>query len=71
MASYTPLPLTTTVEAHLVINIILVAVTVVVVGLRVLSRILARSKLGADDCLTILALPQVVAMLVLQGMCKF
>jgi hypothetical protein len=70
MASYTQLPLTTTVEAHLVINIILVAVTVVVVGLRVLSRILARSRLGVDDYLTILALPQGVAMLVLQGMCK-
>lgn len=68
MASYTPLPFTTTAEAHLIVNIILVAVTVVVVGLRVLSRILARSKLGVDDYLTILALPQGVAMLVLQGM---
>lgn len=70
MASYTPLPLTTTVEVHLIINIVLVAVTVLVVALRVLSRILARSRLGADDYLTVLALPQGVAMLVLQGMCK-
>ena len=71
MASYTPLPMTTAVEAHLTINIVLVAVTVLVVGLRVLSRILARSKLGVDDYLTVLALPQGVAMLVLQGVCKF
>ncbi|KAL2287688.1 hypothetical protein FJTKL_05058 [Diaporthe vaccinii] len=67
MASYTPLPLTATVEAHLIINIVLVAVTVLVVGLRVLSRSLARSRLGADDYLTALALPQGVAMLVLQA----
>lgn len=70
MASYTPLPLTTEVEAHLIINIILVATTVLVVGLRVLSRILARSRLGADDYLTILAVPQGVAMVVLQAFCK-
>lgn len=70
MASYTPLPLTTTVEAHLIINIVLVAFTVLVVALRVLSRILARSRLGADDYLTALALPQGVAMVVLQAFCK-
>lgn len=70
MDSYTPLPLTTTVEAHLIINIILVAITVLVVGLRVLSRILARLRLGADDYLTIISLPQGVAMVVLQGFCK-
>lgn len=70
MASYTPLPLTTTVEAHLIINIVLVAITVLVVGLRVLSRILARSRLGVDDYLTVIALPQGVAMVVLQGFCK-
>lgn len=70
MASYTPLPLTTEVEAHLIINIVLVAITVLVVGLRVLSRILARSRLGADDYLTLLALPQGVAMVVLQALCE-
>lgn len=70
MASFTPLPLTTEVEAHLIINIILVAATVLVVALRILSRILARSRLGVDDYLTALALPQGVAMVVLQGFCK-
>ncbi|KAK2604951.1 hypothetical protein N8I77_007841 [Diaporthe amygdali] len=68
MVSYTPLPMTTVVEAHLIINIVLVGVTVLVVILRILSRILARSRLGMDDYLTMLAVPQGIGMLVLQAL---
>lgn len=70
MVSYTPLPMTTVVEAHLIINIVLVGVTVLVVILRILSRILARSRLGMDDYLTMLAVPQGIGMLVLQALCE-
>lgn len=70
MVSYTPMPMTAMVEAHLIINIVLVVVTVLVVGLRVLSRILARSRLGMDDYLTIFSVPQGIAMLILQAFRK-
>ncbi|TDZ25580.1 hypothetical protein Cob_v001633 [Colletotrichum orbiculare MAFF 240422] len=55
------------VKAYLVANSLLAFVTMVVVALRVVSRLLAGSKLGWDDYFTLLAVPQGIAMLALQG----
>lgn len=71
MVSYSPLPIPVSVEAHLIINSIVLAVTITVVALRIISRKLAGTKLGWDDYLTLLSVPQAVGMLVLQGLCMF
>lgn len=69
MVSYTPLPILAVVKTHLVVNTIVLLITVLVVALRVVSRTVAGSKLGWDDYLTLLAIPQAICMLILQGMC--
>ncbi|KUI64460.1 hypothetical protein VM1G_00653 [Cytospora mali] len=68
MLSYTPLPVPPQVKAHLIVNTIVLFITVLVVGLRIVSRSVAGSKLGWDDYLTLLAVPQGVGMLILQGL---
>lgn len=47
-----PLPI---VEAHLIINSILVGIAVMVVGLRVYSRIFSNARLGLDDAFILVA----------------
>lgn len=69
MVSYTPLPIPPLVQAHLIENTVVVFITVLVVGLRVVSRSVAGSKLGWDDFLTLFAVPQAIAMLAIQGLC--
>ncbi|WYZ42164.1 hypothetical protein EsH8_V_001059 [Colletotrichum jinshuiense] len=55
-------------KAYLIANSVVALITVVVVALRVVSRILAGSKLGWDDYFTLLAVPQGIALLVIQGL---
>ncbi|KAL0943109.1 uncharacterized protein CTRU02_200995 [Colletotrichum truncatum] len=70
MTSYIKMAVLPDVRGYLIVNSIVVSLTVVVVALRVASRILAGAKLGWDDYFTILAVPQGIAMLVLQGLCE-
>jgi len=67
---YLELPVLPIVEAHLIVNCILVFLTLVTVGLRLLARFESGAKLWWDDYLIILAVPQGIGMLVIQGMCK-
>uniref|UniRef100_A0A0D2YF03 Rhodopsin domain-containing protein n=2 Tax=Fusarium oxysporum TaxID=5507 RepID=A0A0D2YF03_FUSOF len=60
-----PLPI---VEAHLIINSILVGIAVMVVGLRVYSRIFSNARLGLDDAFILVAAPLGVGMLIVQGL---
>ncbi|KAF6804365.1 integral membrane protein [Colletotrichum plurivorum] len=71
MYPYTKMAVLPEIEAYLIANSVIVFLTVVVVALRVVSRLLAGSKLGWDDFFTLLAMPQGIAMLVLQGLCKY
>lgn len=68
--NYTPLPTKPAVQLRFVGNVILVAITMIVVALRIVARLVTGSKLGWDDYLIIVASPQVVAMLTCQGFCK-
>lgn len=71
MASgFTPFPLLLAIKCQLVGNTILVAITVLVVALRVVTRLVTGSKLGWDDYLILAAVPQSIGMLVCQGLCK-
>ncbi|TQN70370.1 hypothetical protein CSHISOI_05166 [Colletotrichum shisoi] len=65
MTRSTKLP--TAAAAFLIANSVAAFLTAAVVGLRVVSRVLAGSKLGWDDYFTLLALPQAIGVLVIQG----
>jgi hypothetical protein len=69
MVSYKPLPIPASVKAHLTVSIVVLLITITVVGLRIISRRVAGTKLGWDDYLALLSLPQAVGMLVVQGLC--
>ncbi|KAK5996274.1 hypothetical protein PT974_03028 [Cladobotryum mycophilum] len=56
------------VQAHLIINCILVSIAVAVVGLRLISRFVSGAKLWWDDFLILLSVPQGVGMLIIQGL---
>lgn len=70
MIPYTNMAMLPEAKVYLIANSVLVFVTLLVVALRVVSRVLAGSKLGWDDYFTLLAVPQGIVMLVLQGLCK-
>jgi hypothetical protein len=67
---YLPFKVLPIVKAHLIFNCILVLLTSAIVGLRLLARFDSGAKLWWDDYLIILAVPQGMGMLVIQGMCK-
>lgn len=67
---YQTFPIQPLVKAHFVINCVVVAITLTVVILRMVSRFIASAKLGWDDYLILLSMPQGIGMLVIQGMCK-
>ncbi|KAI8258562.1 hypothetical protein K4K56_007023 [Colletotrichum sp. SAR 10_98] len=69
MIPYTNMAMLPEAKVYLIANSVLVFVTLLVVALRVVSRVLAGSKLGWDDYFTLLAVPQGIVMLVLQGLC--
>ncbi|KAK2772139.1 integral membrane protein [Colletotrichum kahawae] len=68
MIPYTNMAMLPQAKVYLIANSVLVFVTLVVVALRVVSRVLAGSKLGWDDYFTLFAVPQGIVMLVLQGL---
>src|SRR4051794_1788571 len=55
---YVVFPVLPIVQVHLIINCVLVLLTLIVVGLRLLARFDAKTKLWWDDYLILLALPQ-------------
>ncbi|KAJ0136836.1 hypothetical protein CTA2_2117, partial [Colletotrichum tanaceti] len=57
----------TAAAAFLIANSVAAFLTAAVVALRVVSRVLAGSRLGWDDYFTLLALPQAIGVLVIQG----
>ncbi|KAK3374546.1 hypothetical protein B0H63DRAFT_418684 [Podospora didyma] len=61
-------PVLPIVSAHLIINCIITFLAVTAVGLRVLTRYQSGAKLWWDDYLILLAVPQGIGMLVIQGM---
>lgn len=65
---YVEYPVLPIVKVHLIINSIVVFIAVLVVGLRIASRFLSGAKLWWDDYLILLALPQGIGMLVIQGL---
>lgn len=69
MVSYNPVPVPAVVKAHLIVNIVVLLLTMSVVGLRIVSRNVAGSKLGWDDYLALLSVPQGIGMIVMQGLC--
>lgn len=71
MFEYVYFPMLPVVEAHLIINCVLAFFVLLVVGLRLVARFISGAKLWWDDYLILAALPQAIAMLVIQGLCKF
>lgn len=69
--TYTPLSIPPAVEGRLIGNSILVTITVLVVALRFVARLVTGSKLGWDDYLILAAVPQIIGLLICQGLCKF
>ena len=63
-------PMPPMVRTHLIINCVLVFLTLVVVGLRLVSRFMSGANLWWDDWLIILAIPQGIGMLIVQGLCE-
>lgn len=66
---YVEFPVLPIVKAHLIINCILVLLTLAVVVLRIVARFDSGIKLWWDDYLILLAVPQGIGMLVIQGLC--
>lgn len=64
-------PLDPVVLVHIIINCVIVFLTLLVVGLRMLARYLAGANLWWDDYLVLLAVPQGIGMLVIQGLCEY
>lgn len=64
------LPVLPIIKAHLIINCVLVAIALIVLGFRVSSRLRSGARLCCDDYFVLAAAPQVVGMLVIQGFCR-
>jgi len=64
---FEPLPI---VKVHLIINCVLALLTILVVGLRLIARFMTGAGLWWDDYLIMLAVPQAIGMLVIQGLCE-
>ncbi|KAB5511577.1 hypothetical protein GE09DRAFT_685682 [Coniochaeta sp. 2T2.1] len=62
------LPVLPIVKVHLIINSVLVLLTLLVVGLRMLCRFESGVRLWWDDYLILLAVPQGIGMLIIQGL---
>lgn len=63
-------PMTAVTESRLIGNVVLVAITLFVVALRILTRLVTGSKLGWDDYFTLMCVPQGIGLLICQGLCK-
>lgn len=64
-------PVKPIVKIHFIINCVLVFITLLVVGLRITSRLVTSAGLGWDDYLILVAVPEAIGMLVIQGLCMF
>ncbi|EEA22573.1 hypothetical protein TMatcc_001421 [Talaromyces marneffei ATCC 18224] len=62
-------PVKPIVKIHFIINCVLVLITLVVVGLRLVSRLITSAGLGWDDYLILIAVPEALGMFVIQGLC--
>ncbi|KAB5571717.1 hypothetical protein GE09DRAFT_1053967 [Coniochaeta sp. 2T2.1] len=62
------LPVLRIVKVHLIINSVLVLLTLLVVGLRMLCRFESEARLWWDDYHILLAVPQGIGMLIIQGL---
>ena len=71
MFEYLEFPVLPIVKVHLIINCVLAALTVLVVGLRLVARFMSGAGLWWDDYVILLALPQGLGMLIIQGLCEF
>lgn len=65
------LPVKPIVRTHFIVNCVLVGITLAVVALRMVARFITSVWLGWDDYLILLAVPQGIGMLVIQGLCKY
>lgn len=71
MVSFTPVePMHPLAETFLIFSAVFEFLTILVVGLRLASRIVTGSKLGWDDWLMIAAVPPAIGLLVCQGLCR-
>ncbi|KAH8660830.1 hypothetical protein BGZ60DRAFT_543737 [Tricladium varicosporioides] len=68
MLDYQPFPTLHIVRTHLIVNCILTALMVIVVSLRIWSRIYLKAGLGLDDAFIIFAMPMGISMLVISGL---
>ncbi|KAJ9134133.1 Integral membrane protein [Pleurostoma richardsiae] len=68
MVAYVVFPTLGVVKAHLIVNCVLCFIAYTVVGLRIASRIISGAKIGWDDIFVLLAVPQALGMLIIQGM---
>lgn len=64
----TTFPIVHEVVMGLILNITLVVLNVIIVALRFIARMVAGSRLGWDDYLMLAALPQVIGIVVCQGL---
>lgn len=70
MIEYVEFPVLPIVKAHLVINCVVTLLALVAVGLRLFCRFLSGAGLWWDDYIILLAVPQGIGMLVIQGLCE-
>ncbi|KAK0714226.1 hypothetical protein B0T21DRAFT_386954 [Apiosordaria backusii] len=68
MFEYVEFPVLDIVKTHLIINCVLGFITLVIIGLRMFARFLTGAGLWWDDYLILFAVPQGMAMVVIQGM---
>ena len=71
MFDYVEFPVLPVVKTHVIINSVLGLLAVVIVGLRFVARTLAGAGLWWDDYLVLLALPQGIVMIIIEGLCKY
>lgn len=69
--NYAIVPMPDVTRSRLIGNVILVAITLFVVSLRILTRLVTGSKLGWDDYFILLCVPQGIGLLICQGLCKY
>ncbi|VBB81259.1 Putative protein of unknown function [Podospora comata] len=68
MFEYVEFPILPIVKTHLIINCVLAVITLVIIGLRLFARFLTGAGLWWDDYLILFAVPQGMAMVVIQGL---
>ncbi len=70
MFDYVSFPVLPIVKAHVIINSVLGLLAVVVVVVRFVARTRSGAGLWWDDYLILLALPQGIVMIIIEGICE-